>query len=197
MKTEASITGIVLAGGKSRRMGVDKGLMLYWGRPLIQYSLDLLNNFCSRILISSNNPEYQSLGYEVITDKVTGAGPMAGIASCIELSKSAINIVLSCDMPLIEPVILHTLLKHIEGNTFVVPLDHLGRAEPLCAVYHLDSLPLMKQLIESNTFRMTGLYLKAPVKYIEPTDYPVPYNKLWFSNFNSLDDIKAVDKPGF
>lgn len=196
MKNEASITGIVLAGGKSRRMGVDKGLMLFRGKPLVQYSLDLLNKFCDRILISSNNPEYCSLGYEVIADKVAGAGPMAGIASCLEYSDSAINLILSCDMPLLEPVILETLLKNTEGNTFVVPLDHSGRAEPLCAMYHLNSLPLMKQMIESNTFRMTSLYLKEQVKYIHPADYPLPYNKLWFTNFNSLDDINAIDASG-
>ncbi|HPG34509.1 MAG TPA: molybdenum cofactor guanylyltransferase, partial [Lentimicrobium sp.] len=78
MINKSQITGIVLAGGKSTRMGTDKGLMIFQGKPLVMYSIDLLSMFCGRILISSNNPEYAKFGYEIIADELPGAGPMAG-----------------------------------------------------------------------------------------------------------------------
>ncbi|NTW26273.1 MAG: molybdenum cofactor guanylyltransferase [Lentimicrobium sp.] len=189
MINKTLITGIVLAGGKSSRMGSDKGLMIFNGKPLVQYSLDLLSLFCENILISSNNPSYKSFGFEVIADEVTGAGPIAGIASCLRHSGTSLNLVLSCDMPLLEPVVIETLLKNAEGNTFVVPIDSSGRAEPLCALYRSESLAYAEKLIQLESYRMTALFDKAPVKYIKPGDYPVRYNESWFANLNTPDDF--------
>jgi molybdopterin-guanine dinucleotide biosynthesis protein A len=67
-----SITGIILAGGKSLRMGTDKGLVIFRDKPLVQYSIDLLGQFCDRILISSNNKAYSVFGYEIVPDQMEG-----------------------------------------------------------------------------------------------------------------------------
>jgi len=195
MINKALITGIVLAGGKSSRMGSDKGLMIFNGKPLVKYSLELLSHFCENILISSNNPEYKSFGFEVIADEVAGAGPVAGIATCLRQSKTSLNLVLSCDMPLLDPVVFETILKYMEGNTFVVPVDSSGRAEPLCAFYNKSSLGIAEKLILDGTYRMTALFDEASVRYIRPDDYPVSYNEKWFANLNTLDEFNSAN-PG-
>lgn len=187
------VTGIVLAGGKSSRMGRDKGLMIFNGKPLVQYSLDLLSHFCENMLISSNNPEYKSFGFEVIADEVGGAGPIAGIVTCLRHSKTSLNLVLSCDMPLLDPVVFETLLKYTEGNTFVVPVDSGGRAEPLCAFYNKSCLEIAEKLVQQGTFRMTALFDQAPVRFISPDDYPVSYNENWFANLNTLDEFNSIN----
>jgi len=189
MNDHETVTGIILAGGKSRRMGADKGLVLLGGKPMVQYAIESLGLFCDRILISSNNPEYNCFGFEVIADSVTDAGPMAGISSCLKQSTTEWNLVLSCDMPLLQTVVLKTLLVNVAGNTFVVPVDAEGRSEPLCAFYRLSSLSILEDFISAGSFRMTDLFLRAPVKYLLPCDYPVKYNSQWFANINSAEDL--------
>lgn len=187
------ITGIVLAGGKSSRMGSDKGLMIFRSKPLVQYSLDLLSHFCGRILISSNNPDYKKFGFEVIADDVAGAGPIAGIASCLRQSRTSLNLVLSCDMPLLDPVVFETLLEFTDGNTFVVPVDSGGRAEPLCAFYNKSGLVIAEELIQLGVYRLTALFNQAQVRYIRPDDYPVSYNEKWFANLNTLNEFNSIN----
>ncbi len=189
MTSETAYTGIILAGGKSRRMGTDKGLLLFRGKPLVQYSIELLNKFCSRILISSNNPEYNSFGYELVGDQLAGAGPMAGIAACLAQSSTEVNLVLSCDMPLVDPVIFQMLLKLSDDYTFVIPLDSQERVEPLCGVYKKDSLLIMHKLLSLQSFRMTELFRHAPALMVGPEEYPVPFHDKWFMNVNTMSDL--------
>lgn len=193
MINKTLVTGIVLAGGKSSRMGSDKGLMIYNGKPLVQYSIDMLSHFCENILISSNNPTYKGFGFDVIADEVAGAGPMAGIASCLRQSKTNLNLVLSCDMPLLDPIVFTTLLKYTEGSTFVVPVDSSGRAEPLCAFYSKSSLGIAERLIHRGAYRMTALFDQAPTRFIKPDDYPVSYKEKWFANLNTRDEFNATN----
>lgn len=192
MNKDVAVTGIVLAGGKSSRMGADKGLMVFRGKPLVQYSLELLSLFCDRILISSSNPTYNSFGYELVADQIAGAGPMGGIAACLGKSRTELNLVLSCDMPLTDPVIFRTLLKLSGDFAFVVPLDNKGRPEPLCALYKMDSLLTMQKLLDEQSFRMTELYKQAPVRFITPNEYPIPFHEKWFMNLNTLQDFDTA-----
>lgn len=192
MIKDFQVTGIVLAGGKSRRMGADKGLMSFHGKPLVQYSLELLSIFCDHILISSNNTAYNSFGYELVADQIAGAGPMGGIAACLGKSNTELNLVLSCDMPLADPVIFWTLLKLSGDFTFVVPLDDKGRPEPLCAVYKRDSLLIMQKLLAEQSYRMTELYKNAPARLVNPDEYPIPFHEKWFMNLNTLQDFDTA-----
>ena len=192
MSRDNRITGIVLAGGKSLRMGKDKGMVLFRRKPLAQYSIDMLSLFCDRILISSNNPAYTIFGHEVIPDELTGAGPMAGIASCLSQSSTDINLVLSCDMPLADPVIFRTLLGLAEGMTFVVPVDASGRTEPLCALYKKSSLAIMHKMLAGQNYRMTSLYGQAGCRMVTPDEYPIAYQDAWFMNLNTLEDIQQA-----
>ena len=194
MINKSQITGIVLAGGKSVRMGTDKGLLIYHGKPLVKYSIDLLSLFCDRILISSNNPEYSKFGYEVIPDEMPGAGPMAGIAACLSSSLTELNLILSCDMPFLDKAVIDKVLTLRDEFAFVVPLDNNGRPEPLCALYRQSSLPVFNSLLQQGSFRMTGLYHYAPVRFIKPEEYPVEYQERWFSNFNTKDDLKLLSE---
>lgn len=189
MESSKVLTGIILAGGKSQRMGTDKGLVCFSGKPLVQYAIELLSPFCNRILISSNNPGYERFGFEVVGDEYKDAGPMAGIASCLKLSKTDGNLVVSCDMPLLDPVVIKTILENVKENTFVVPTDSQGRAEPLCAFYRRSSIDIMQELIRAGSYRMTALFIHAPVRFVSPGDYPEKYNIQWFANFNSMEDL--------
>ncbi|MCL4167425.1 UNVERIFIED_CONTAM: hypothetical protein GTU68_012318, partial [Idotea baltica] len=105
------ITGIILAGGKSSRMGTDKGFLFLNNKPFVQYSIDALMPLVSEIIIVSDNPDYDVFGFKRINDSTKNAGPVAGICSGLEASSTDYNLILSCDIPLISSQILERLIN--------------------------------------------------------------------------------------
>ena len=97
MVDKKNITGIVLAGGKSSRMGSDKGLLTINGKMFIEHVVDAMKPLVDNIIIVSNNKMYDQFGYERIEDEIINSGPMAGLYSGLKHSESEYNLVLSCD----------------------------------------------------------------------------------------------------
>ncbi len=100
------VTGVVLAGGRSSRMGQDKSLMLFNGRPLISYAIDTLRQVCDQVVISANQSVYEFTGCTVWPDIMPFQAPMIGIYSCLKRSKTYWNFFLSCDMPLVDAAVI-------------------------------------------------------------------------------------------
>ncbi|MCF6240761.1 MAG: molybdenum cofactor guanylyltransferase, partial [Bacteroidales bacterium] len=94
-----NITGIILCGGKSKRMGSNKALLQLNGKCIINYVTELLSNFCNEIIISTNSHELAFLKTELVADEFQTIGPIAGIYSALKHSKTEKNIILSCDTP--------------------------------------------------------------------------------------------------
>ena len=95
MIDKKNITGIVLAGGKSSRMGTDKGLLKFNGKSFVQYSLDALKPLVSEIIIVSDDLNYDTFGLKRINDITKNAGPVAGICAGLEASSTEYNLILS------------------------------------------------------------------------------------------------------
>ena len=187
------ITGIVLAGGKSSRMGADKGLLPFRGKPLVTWATGLLSGYCRQILISSSNPDYQEFGYPVIADIYSNSGPMSGIASCLAVSENEVNLVLTCDMPFVDASVIEALIRHAGYATFVIPLDERGYEEPLCGMYHKNSLPLIESSIREKSFRMTSLFSTGLVKYLSTDEYTKPFDSRWFTNINTPGEFSLSE----
>lgn len=187
MKKEC--TGIILAGGRSRRMGIEKGLVQFGGQPLIQWAISVLKESCSEILISANSSSYNHLGLKVIPDLIPDSGPMGGIYSCLLESDSRTNLVLSCDMPFIKPGIFCVLAQHIGDALICVPWHEGDQFEPLCGIYLKDCLPGMKDFIDHKNYKLPELFAHikfrgVPVRTIHP---PLPDH--YFLNINSPADL--------
>jgi molybdopterin-guanine dinucleotide biosynthesis protein A len=119
---EHNISGIILSGGKSSRMGTDKGLLQFKNRPLIEYSLQLLKPCCNEILISTNKKKYEYLGLPLIKDELKDIGPIGGIYSCIKKINNDKALITACDIPEIMPEILQSLVE-LSKNADVVYLS--------------------------------------------------------------------------
>ncbi|HLN52452.1 MAG TPA: molybdenum cofactor guanylyltransferase [Lentimicrobium sp.] len=187
---QTEYTGIILAGGKSSRMGMDKGLVLYRGKPLITYSINLLSPFCKRILLSASIVVYDHLGLERVTDEFNNYGPMAGLYSCLRKSTTEINICLPCDVPEIPVEVIATLIEAAKENPgkCIVPLTPLP--EPLIAVYPLNVISVIEGLISRNEFKMTRIFDLFPVKYIPFEEFSLKDNKDIFMNINNRKDLR-------
>jgi len=103
-------------------MGKDKGMIKLAGKPLISYSIDALEPFCKQIIISSNSRNYELFGYPVHKDIFPDSGPMGGIYSCLLQSSSSLNLILSCDMPLVSQGLIKYILDNSDENILSVPV---------------------------------------------------------------------------
>ena len=154
MIAKKHITGIVLAGGKSSRMGCDKGFLNFNNKPMVQYSIDALNPLVTKIIIVSNNTNYDTLGHKRITDSFTDAGPVAGIYSGLQASTTEYNLVLSCDIPLITTKVLQKLVNAHDGVSEVIQAVSHGKAMPLVALYKTTIKDTLHGLLLENEKRL-------------------------------------------
>jgi len=182
------LTGIILAGGKSSRMGREKGLVDFLGKPLIQYGIDLLSRYTERILISSSNPDYLSFGFEMVPDPVAGQGPAAGIAAALKSSRSVWNIVIACDLPFLQPELIDCLLENASSYQAVVPV-HNGVMEPLAGIYHQKLAGHFETALTAGDLALHRILHRSKAKYQDVSQLIQKYPML-FTNFNTL---KAMD----
>lgn len=135
MINKENITGIILAGGKSTRMGTDKGMLELDGKPFIQYSIEALKPLVSNIMIVSDNPSHDKFGLERVDDKFKDAGPVSGIYSGLDASTMEYNMILSCDIPLITTEVLKKLLHEASNDIDIIQAESGGKSMPLIALY--------------------------------------------------------------
>ncbi|MAO10553.1 MAG: hypothetical protein CMC07_06645 [Flavobacteriaceae bacterium] len=157
MTDASNITGIVLAGGKSTRMGEDKGFVSFNKKPFIFYSIDALKPLVGKILIVSDHKQYEALGYQCINDIYQEAGPLSGLYSGLKASKTELNIVLSCDVPLITSEIVLKLLKSYKKNDDAVVCKVKHRLMPLVALYTKNCEAICLELLQKNERKMMQL----------------------------------------
>jgi len=155
------VTGIVLAGGKSTRMGADKALLIWQGKPLIQHTVDILRQVCEYVVISANHNHYAFTGCDTWPDEYAQQAPMVGIYSCLKRSKHAWNIVLSCDMPLVDPGLLAALLAKRRNYDIILPVHDDDRMEPLCAVYNKRLVAKFEEPIINHQFGLQHFILHS------------------------------------
>jgi len=135
-----NVTGVILAGGKARRMGgIDKGLININEQPMIQYVLDILKPQVHNVIINANRNilEYEKLGCEVVSDQLDDyQGPLAGIATIMNISKTNYICTCPCDGPLVSHDLVSRLFSVLENNkTIEIAVAHDGqRLQPVYAL---------------------------------------------------------------
>jgi molybdopterin-guanine dinucleotide biosynthesis protein A len=189
-----NVTGIVLAGGQSRRMGYNKAEAMMHGRSMLMLMIDKLSAITSTILVSSGNLTYPDLKYRQVPDEYPDCGPIGGIYSVLKATTTALNLVVSCDMPLVEVRFLEYIIEKAEANKalITVPVNEKGQPEMLCAVYRKDILPLIEQQIKLKAFKLKNLIDLVPTETIEiSTGHPM-YHEHAFKNVNTPDVLNEA-----
>lgn len=143
-----NVTGIILAGGESRRMGTLKPLVDYKGKPLINWILDSLRPLCQDIIIIANSGDFSAFGAKVFPDNYPGNGPAAGIEAGLSHCRTGLALVSSCDMPNLSTAFFnHLLLNHHEFDISIAAHD--GISEPLTGVFDRRVHPAFRDAILS------------------------------------------------
>ena len=192
MNSAHKITGILLAGGMSSRMGREKGSLMIGGNMMYLYPLKALEALCDEILISSSNPLLENLPYTIVADKISGIGPMAGIHACLEHSSNDLNLVLSYDLPLVNESLLKYLVDKSDEWEMIVPAMQAGKPEPLCALYRKSMSSVFGSMIEKKRYAVHQAIplVRSLVLDIQP-DMPF-YTPDLFLNINSEEDLKSL-----
>lgn len=182
--------GLVLSGGKSSRMGTDKGLMNLNGKPLIQYAIDFLKQFTDTILISTNNKAYDQFGYRLIHDQVQDIGPMGGIYSALKLSKPNHFFIVACDMTKFSFEIAAELIALKHKYDVVVPRLPGNRIEPLFGIYSKKIVHTIEQQIDKRNYKLTDLLGMTKTYYVDISEKQLIQQPFLFHNMNTPDDLK-------
>src|SRR4030095_5655209 len=148
MEAGNDITAVILAGGKSSRMGTDKGMMNFRGKEMISYVIDAVQPLTYRLFIVANTSEYMKFGFPVYQDLFKECGPIGGIFTALTSSTTTWNLIVACDMPFINSDILMPLINARNGFDLIMP-RHKGQPEPMCAMYNKSGLPIIEKQIES------------------------------------------------
>ena len=186
-KTRKNINGYILAGGKSSRMGTDKGLMLFRGKEIIKYSMEQLQPMVNKVVIVSNNMEYGKFGVEVIPDLIKDIGPAGGIYSALDHSDVNLNFIVSCDMPFITKDAINFLIQNSGTSQITVPF-YQGHLEPLFGVYAKTCLVQWLTLINQGCIKIKDLASNFDLRTINIDDNEL-FHPSFFTNMNTKDDL--------
>lgn len=191
MPYNENITGYILAGGKSSRMGSDKASKLFQGKPLIEHVITQLETEVNSIVIVSDNPEHSNFGKPVIPDLMKDIGPAGGIYSALLDSATEKNFIVSCDMPFITSKGIHYLIQQSVG--FEITIARSEFPQPLFGVYSKSCLPLWESLIKSGQLSLRHLITHFKINTLSVNDSSI-FNEKFFSNINSQSELDVYNE---
>jgi molybdopterin-guanine dinucleotide biosynthesis protein A len=181
------ITGIILCGGKSKRMGTDKALLKLGKFNLLEIAILTLEPFCDEILLSSNieYPLEKTLTY--IPDKYDNIGPISGIYSALSESKNEHHIIITCDTPFLTTNTIQFILENAEQYDIVLPQVN-GKIQSLTGYFNISVLPFIESEIQKKHYKPIQMFMECKHKIL-PIDYSLPfYNQNLFLNINSQEN---------
>jgi molybdopterin-guanine dinucleotide biosynthesis protein A len=185
-------TGIVLAGGASRRMGRDKATLELGGQPLLLRVAETISDLCEELIIAAADRrprELPGLDATWVADPPGAAGPLAGLAAGLAAASHPTAIAVACDMPFLNESLLAHLLDSVQGCDAAVPLAG-GAAQPLHAAYSRSSLSTVEALLRLGAPSMRDLLSRLSVKYVSESRCREfdPEGLSWF-NLNTPADL--------
>lgn len=182
------ITGIILAGGRSSRMGEDKGLVLLNKLPMISYVINALKEITDEIIIIANNKAYDQFGLPVYSDIILDKGPIGGIYTGLNYSKTELNIILSCDSPFMTSSFLKKLIEQSADYQITIP-SYEERIHPTIGIYKRDVVTILEQQIAANELKLLRTIEKVPNQIISFSSSDSVIDPKIFSNINTKQDL--------
>ena len=190
------MTSIILAGGKSSRLGRNKALQTIGGKSLIQWVIDRVALLSNEVILVTGNgeaiPSSSSARIRITADIYPAKGPLAGIHSGLVAASTPRAMVVSCDTPFLNVRFLEYLIQIHTTCDIVVPRVR-DKVEPLCAVYSRNCLAHIQKLLEQNELTIVKLFDLVKVRYVEEDEInrfdPEHFS---FFNINNQDDLKRA-----
>jgi molybdopterin-guanine dinucleotide biosynthesis protein A len=189
------ITGAILAGGKSSRMGQNKALMSLGGHRLIDRVAHVLADIFAELLLVTNTPEiYADLGVPMVNDVFPEKGSLGGIYSAVYHAPTLYCFVVACDMPFLQAAVVRYLVDHIADHDVVIPDVH-GEMQPLHAVYSKTCLAPIRQRLDANRLKIIGFLPDVRVRIVTTGEVLRLDPELHtFQNLNTPAEFQATEQ---
>jgi molybdopterin-guanine dinucleotide biosynthesis protein A len=154
----AGVTGVILAGGESSRMGSNKALLPYRGGRFIESIYRQLSGLFDEVLVVTNTPEqYAFLGCRMVSDIYHGMGALAGLHAGVVNSRTPHIFSVACDMPYLNDSLIRALVARRHQGDVIIPESDDG-LEPLHAVYCRSCIPAMDAALQAGKRRLVSFY---------------------------------------
>ena len=192
------MTGVILTGGKSSRMGQDKALMSVGGVPLFRRILEVFETMFDEILVVTNKAgRHAGIGYREVSDIVPDCGPLGGIYTGLSYAKSEQIFVASCDLPFIKASTVKVVISEPVSYDIVVP-DDGGRLHPLHAVYSRKCSPYIRKWLDNGFYNVTKFINEVEglsVRKVQMSEIgAVDPDLMSFFNMNTQEDLTEANK---
>ncbi|MBF0522373.1 MAG: NTP transferase domain-containing protein [Candidatus Omnitrophica bacterium] len=193
MSNKSTFYGLVLVGGRSRRMKKDKALLDYHGQKQFEHCYHLLGHFCEKVFLSVREEQEKQKRfqkYPMIVDQINDIGPLGGILSAFELDDQVPWIVLACDLPFVTEQTLKNLIKTRDPQKIATSYlsVHDGLPEPLCAIYEPSAKKCLSKFLKKNIFCPRKILIQSNAQLIPLRQ------KAALDNINSRQDYDKALK---
>ena len=188
----------LLSGGNSGRMGQDKALMPFLGRPLILHILERISPIADEVILSTNRPEdYAFLNLPLYPDLQPGHGPLGGLYTTLNAAKYPFVAAVACDMPFASPTLFEYECELLSkaGADVVIPSTPDG-LEPLHAVYRRETcLPVIQSALEAGKLKLVGWLPEVSVRIVLPEEAArFDPQGLAFWNLNTPEEFRQAEE---
>jgi len=195
-KKVPDLTAIILAGGSSSRIGLDrnKAMLELDGKNLLDIIISKLKNITENIMIVAPPQKYPTYS-NVVPDLFPIRTPLVGIYTGLKVSTSCYNLIVGCDMPFVKIELFQYMIKQINSNDLIIPRYGNQYIEPLCAIYSKNCLEVIKKNIQGDILSIRKILPYLKVRFIEEEEIKKidPHLNSFF-NINFVEDLKKADK---
>jgi molybdenum cofactor guanylyltransferase len=187
------VSGFVLAGGKSTRMGQDKAALQLNGSTLLERALAILRSVCHHVGILGRSELYGGLA-TVYEDIFPGCGPLGGIHAALSNSQTDYNLIIAVDTPFLQPEFLSYMAERAVSAGAVVTTPEIdGYTQPLCAIYASAFLPIAERALKLGNYKITPLFPREQTLVIkEPELRQFAFAAEMFENLNTPEDMERA-----
>jgi molybdopterin-guanine dinucleotide biosynthesis protein A len=184
-----SVTGFVLAGGKSSRMGQDKAFMQLGGRTLLAHAFERAQAATGNAWIVGSTQKFAAFG-PVVEDLYPGRGPLAGIQAALACTRTELNLITAVDMPFLQLNFLNYLIGQARASKAVVVVPKTGGGwQPLCAVYRKDFTEIAQRSLDAGKNKIDALFAEVQTLVIGQTEMEREnFGEEMFRNLNTEQD---------
>ncbi len=198
---QKALKGLVLAGGKSTRMGTDKARICWHGKEQQYYLADLLALYCEEVFLSCQADQQQDIdiNYKVLVDNYANSGPLEAILTAFENHPNSSWMVVACDLPLLNIKTLNELVKQRDvskiATVFVSPVDNLP--EPLIGIWEQAGFEMLKNKHQTQHLSLRKILITNAAKMIKAPDASALINANTPEDAANINKIIGAGKASF
>ncbi|NLL39984.1 MAG: molybdenum cofactor guanylyltransferase [Clostridiales bacterium] len=186
-------TAVILAGGKSRRMGRDKLKLPFRGKTLLEAAVERFSRNFDNVYVSvADTNKYPYVNARKIEDIYKGCGPLAGLHATLKQTDDEGVFLVAADLPFSDPMAAKKIIQLAGEHDAAMLLDEQGRYEPLFAYYKKSILPAIETLLENGEYRMIRALETFSLRKLTKEDLGSFWNDNLLLNINLVDDYKKL-----